>query len=73
VDAINQSQGERCEASVSKIVIGALTAAVWFALVYVARAESVGGQVSDQGTYISQGVAHPASGEVHRLGVTLAR
>ena len=61
----------------SKIVIGALTAAVWFALVYVARAESVGGQVSDQGTYISQdvsqGAAHPASGVVHRLGVTLAR
>ena len=76
MDAINQSQGERCEASVSKIVIGALTAAVWFALVYVARAESVGGQVSDQGTYISQDLsqdAAPASGVVHRLGVTLAR
>jgi hypothetical protein len=34
---------------VSKIVIGALTAAAWFALSYVAaRAECVAGQICDQ-------------------------
>jgi hypothetical protein len=39
---------------VSKIVIGALTAAAWFALSYVAaRAESVGGQVCHQAIYVS--------------------
>ncbi|MGA8616060.1 MAG: hypothetical protein WB760_31105 [Xanthobacteraceae bacterium] len=59
----------------SKIVIGALTAAVWFALSYVAaRAESVGGQVSDQAIWVSMDVGHPDFGAVvHRPGVAFPR
>ncbi|HTV28862.1 MAG TPA: hypothetical protein VMF32_13840 [Xanthobacteraceae bacterium] len=33
----------------SKIVIGVLTAAVWFALCYVARAESICGRIGNNG------------------------
>jgi hypothetical protein len=60
---------------VSKIVIGALTAAVWFALSYVAaRAESVAGQVCDHAKYVSIDAGRADSGEaVHRPGVIFAR
>jgi hypothetical protein len=46
---------------VSKIVIGALTAAVWFALCYVARAEVTCGPIGDHGSCIVKYVGHPLS------------
>jgi hypothetical protein len=59
---------------VSKIVIGALTAAVWFALCYVARAEGICELVSDQGTCVEKCVGHPVSAAVIRgTGVEMAR
>jgi hypothetical protein len=59
---------------VSKIVIGALTAAVWFALSYAAaRAESIGGQVFDHETYVSMDAGHSDPGAVvHSPGVAFA-
>ena len=59
----------------SKIVIGALTAAAWFALSYVAaRAESVGGQLFDRETYVSMDVGHSDPGAViHSRSVALTR
>jgi hypothetical protein len=60
---------------VSKIVIGALTAAVWFALSYVAaRAESIAGQVCDQVEYGSTDAGLSESGAtVHSPGVAFVR
>jgi hypothetical protein len=56
---------------VSKIVIGALTAAVWFALSYVAaRAESIAGQVCDQVEY---GSTDPGLSEERRFTVRASR
>ena len=49
----------------SKIVIGALTAAAWFALCYVARAEGTCGPTGDQ-TSIAKYVGHPISGALIR-------
>ena len=59
----------------SRIVIGALTAAAWFALSYVAaRAESVGGQVFDHEIYVSMDAGHSDSGTAaHSPGVAFAR
>jgi hypothetical protein len=59
-------QGESYEASVSKIVIGALTAAVWFAFCYVARAEGICGSPGDCGACFEKYVGHPAAGAVIR-------
>jgi hypothetical protein len=60
---------------VSKIVIGALTAAAWFALSYAAaRAESVGGQVFDHETYVSMDAGYSDPGAVaHSPSVAFAR
>jgi hypothetical protein len=62
-------QGESCEVSVSKIVIGALTAAAWFALCYVARAEGHCGPIRDYGSCIGNYVGHPVS----ESGIDIAR
>jgi len=48
---------------VSKIVIGALTAAAWFALCYVARAEGICGA---RETCIAKCVGHSISGAAIR-------
>ena len=67
-------RGESCEASVSKIVIGALTAAVWFALCYVARAEVICESISDGGISVAKYVGHPVSEAVIRKpGVEMSR
>jgi hypothetical protein len=59
---------------VSKIVIGALTAAVWFALCYVARAESICGPIRDPATCIAKYGGHPASeAAICGLGIEIAR
>ena len=50
----------------SKFLIGAATAALWFALSHVANAESVCRQVCDNGSCVSQCVDHPDSGVVIR-------
>ena len=44
-----------------KILIGAATAAVWFALSHAASAEQVCRQVCDNGTCVSKCVEHPDS------------
>ncbi len=48
----------------SKIMLGVVTAALWFALSYAAHAERVCRQVCDHGTCISKCVEHPDSGVV---------
>jgi len=48
----------------SKILIGAATAAVWFGLTYAAHAERVCRQVCDGGTCVSKCVEHPDSDAV---------
>jgi hypothetical protein len=59
---------------VSKIVIGALTAAVWFALCYVARAEGICELKSDQGICVAKCVGVPVSSVgVRGAGVETAR
>jgi hypothetical protein len=60
---------------VSKIVIGALTAAAWFALSYVAaRADSVAGQVCDHAKYVSSDAGRADSGAaVHGPDVVVVR
>ena len=50
----------------SKIVIGALTAAAWFALCYVARGEGIYGPTGKQETSIAKYVGHPISGALIR-------
>jgi hypothetical protein len=47
--------------SMSKILIGVATAALWFALSHVANAEQVCRQVCDGGTCVSKCVDHPDS------------
>ena len=48
----------------SKIIIGAATAALWFGLSYAAHAERVCRQVCDHGTCVSRCVEHPDSGVI---------
>jgi hypothetical protein len=43
----------------SKVMIGVVTAAMWFALSYAAHAERVCRQVCDGGTCVSKCVEHP--------------
>ncbi len=50
----------------SKIVIGAATAGLWFVLSYAAHAERVCRQVCDHGTCVSRCVEHPDGGVVVR-------
>jgi hypothetical protein len=60
---------------VSKIVIGALTAAAWFALPYVAaRADGVAAQVYEHAKYVSIDAGRADSGAaVHRPDVVVVR
>jgi hypothetical protein len=70
----------------SKIMIGVVTAALWFVLAHVANAEQVCRQVCDHGTCVSQCFEHrdsdvtvhehdrgppPAGVGVHVLGVDI--
>ena len=50
----------------SKFLIGAATAAVWFALSHAASAEQVCRQVCDGGTCVSKCVDHPDTGVIVR-------
>ena len=60
----------------SKILIGAATAAVWFGLSYAAHAEQVCRQVCDHGACVSRCVEHPDHDVIvhereHRPGVDI--
>jgi hypothetical protein len=46
----------------SKILIGAAAAALWFALSHVANAQQVSQQVRDSGICISKCLEHPGTG-----------
>jgi len=48
----------------SKMLVGAATAAVWLGLSYAAHAERVCRQVCDHGTCVSKCVDHPDAGVV---------
>jgi hypothetical protein len=48
----------------SKILIGAATAALWFTFSYAAHAERVCRQVCDHGACVSKCVEHPDSGVI---------